>query len=54
MNNTTDYFKIDELLTEEHIIIRQSIRDFVDKEIKPIIDECAQNHIEIPNLPIHK
>lgn len=50
MNKTTDYFKIDELLTEEHIIIRQSIRDFVDKEIKPVIDECAQNHEEIPNL----
>ncbi|MBQ0147927.1 MAG: acyl-CoA dehydrogenase family protein, partial [Flavobacteriaceae bacterium] len=50
MNNTTDYFKIDDLLTEEHLIIRQSVKDFVDKEIMPVIDECAHEHRDIPNL----
>src|SRR5690606_19225608 len=46
----TDYFKIDDLLTEEHKLVRQSVRDFVNKEIKPIIDEAAHNHKDIPGL----
>ena len=50
MNPTTDYFQIDELLSEEHKLIRQTVRDYVDKEIIPIIDEHAQKHIPIPNL----
>lgn len=50
MNNTTDYFAIDELLTPEHLLIRQTIRDFVDTEIKPVIDQCAHEHKAIPNL----
>jgi glutaryl-CoA dehydrogenase len=45
-----DYFNIDDLLTEEHKIVRQSIRDFVDKEIKPIIDSYAHKHEPIPGL----
>ena len=50
MNSTTDYFQIDELLTDEHKMIRQTVRDYVDKEIIPIIDEHAHKHIPIPNL----
>ncbi len=50
MNSTTDYFKIDDLLTDEHKLIRQSVRDFVDNEIKPIIDDAAQHHKDIPDL----
>ncbi|HAD79754.1 MAG TPA: acyl-CoA dehydrogenase [Flavobacteriaceae bacterium] len=50
MNSTTDYFKIDDLLTEEHKLIRQSVRDFVDNEIKPVIDDAAQYHKDIPDL----
>lgn len=45
-----DYYKIDDLLTEEHKIVRQSIRDFVDKEIMPVIDQYAQKHEPIPGL----
>ncbi|MBP7477568.1 MAG: acyl-CoA dehydrogenase family protein [Chitinophagales bacterium] len=45
-----DYYQIDDLLTEEHKIVRQSVRDFVDKEIMPIIDGCAQRHEPIPGL----
>ena len=45
-----DYYQIDELLSEEHKIIRQSIRDFVDKEIIPVIDSYAQKHEPIPGL----
>lgn len=45
-----DYYQIDDLLTEEHKIVRQSVRDFVDKEIMPIIDGCAQRHEPIHGL----
>jgi glutaryl-CoA dehydrogenase len=37
-----DFFNIDDLLTEEHILIRNSVRDWVKREISPIIEECAQ------------
>jgi len=37
-----DYYNIDDLLTEEHKLVRASIRDFVKKEISPIIEECCQ------------
>lgn len=50
MNATTDYYQIDDLLTDEHKMIRQTVRDFVDKEIMPIIDEYAHKHQPIPNL----
>ena len=50
MNPTTDYFLIDDLLTDEHKMIRQTVRDFVDKEIMPIIDHFAQMHEPTPNL----
>ena len=37
-----DYYNIDELLTEEHKLIRASVRSYVKKEISPIIEEYAQ------------
>ena len=37
-----DFYNIDDLLTEEHILIRNSVRDWVKREISPIIEECAQ------------
>ena len=37
-----DYFKVDELLTEEHIMIRDAVRTYVKKEISPIIEDYAQ------------
>jgi len=37
-----DYFQIDELLTEEHRLVRESVRSYVKKEISPIIEEYAQ------------
>lgn len=50
MNVNTDYYQIDDLLSQEHRLIRNSVRDFVQKEIKPVIDHYAQKHTEIPNL----
>lgn len=37
-----DFYNIDDLLTEEHKLIRSSIRDFVKKEISPKIEEWCQ------------
>ena len=38
-----DYYLLDELLTSEHLLIRKSIRDFVKKEISPIIEDACQS-----------
>lgn len=37
-----DYYLMDELLTDEHKLIRDSVRAYVKKEISPIIEEYAQ------------
>ena len=37
-----DFYNLDDLLTEEHKLIRSSIRDFVKKEISPSIEDWAQ------------
>ncbi|GHA70380.1 acyl-CoA dehydrogenase family protein [Pontibacter akesuensis] len=37
-----DYYNIDDLLTEEHKLVRQSMRDFVKREISPNIEQWAQ------------
>lgn len=40
-----DYFNIDDLLSETHLSIRKAVRDWVNQEIIPVIDDCAQNAI---------
>jgi glutaryl-CoA dehydrogenase len=37
-----DYFNIDDLLTDEHKLIRDTVRNYVKKEISPIIEDYAQ------------
>jgi len=37
-----DFYQIDDLLTEEHKLVRDSVREFVKKEISPIIEDCCQ------------
>jgi glutaryl-CoA dehydrogenase len=37
-----DYFKVDELLSEEQKHIRDAVRSYVKKEISPIIEDYAQ------------
>lgn len=37
-----DFYGVDDLLTEEHLLIRSSIRDFVKREISPYIEDWAQ------------
>ena len=50
LNAIPDYYGIDNLLTEEQLLIRQSVRDWVESFVMPQIDEAAQNHTDIPNL----
>ena len=37
-----DYFWVDELLTEEHKLIRETARAWVKKEVSPIVEEACQ------------
>ncbi len=37
-----DYFNMDELLTDEHKLIRDTAREWVKKDISPIIEEACQ------------
>jgi len=37
-----DYYDLDDLFTEEQLLIRQSVRDWVKKEVSPIIEDYAQ------------
>lgn len=43
-----DYYQVDELLTEEHKLIRETVRNWVKKDVSPIIEEYAQRS-EFPN-----
>ena len=37
-----DYYLLDELLSDEHKLIRSTVRDWVKKEVSPIIEDYAQ------------
>ncbi len=39
-----DYLLLDELISEENLLARDAIRDWVKKEVTPIIEDSAQNH----------
>lgn len=40
-----DYYQLDELLTDEHKLIRDTVRAWIKKEVSPNIEEWAQNNI---------
>ncbi|HEV2353281.1 MAG TPA: acyl-CoA dehydrogenase family protein [Puia sp.] len=40
--HSPDYYLLDELLTDEHKLVRDSVRNYVKKEISPVIEEYAQ------------
>lgn len=44
-----DYYHLDDLLTEEHKLIRDTVREWVKKDVSPIIEEAAQKG----EYPIH-
>lgn len=37
-----DYYNLDELLTEEHKLVREAAREWVKRDVSPIIEEYAQ------------
>lgn len=37
-----DYYLLDELISEEHLLIRNSVRQWVNNEIMPVIEDYAQ------------
>lgn len=43
-----DYYQLDDLLTDEHKLVRDAARTWVKKEVSPIIEEYAQR-AEFPN-----
>jgi glutaryl-CoA dehydrogenase len=40
-----DFFMVDQLLSEEHLLVRGAMRDFVKQEITPFIEEWAQKAV---------
>ena len=44
-----DYYHLDDLLTEEHKLIRNTVREWVKKDVSPIIEDAAQKG----EYPIH-
>ncbi|MGB4837990.1 MAG: acyl-CoA dehydrogenase family protein [Saprospiraceae bacterium] len=36
-----DYFQIDELLSDDHLLAREAVRDWVKQEVSPIIEDFA-------------
>ncbi len=45
---STDYYQLDELMSEENLMVRDAVRTYVKTEISPIIEEYAQKS-EFPN-----
>ncbi len=44
-----DYFCIDELLSEDELLVRKTVRDYVDQKVLPIIEK----HYEEGTFPLH-
>ena len=44
MYTASDYYLVDELLSEEYRLIRKSVLDWVDRRVLPVIDGYAQRH----------
>ncbi len=44
-----DHYLVDELFTNEHLVIRDSVRKWVDRAVKPIIEQ----HAEQGTCPVH-
>lgn len=44
-----DYYNLDDLLSEDHLIARDAVRDWVKKEVSPIIEDAFEN----AKYPLH-
>ena len=38
-----DYYQLDELLSEEHLLVREAAREWVKRDVSPIIEKSAQD-----------
>ena len=47
--NPPDYYFLDELLSDEHKLIRDAVRTWVNERVMPFIDDWAQNN----HCPLH-
>ena len=43
-----DYYLVDDLLSDEHKLIRETARAWVKKEVTPIVEDACQN-AKFPN-----
>jgi len=43
--NPPDHYAVDDLLSDEHKIVRASVRDWVNRSVKPIIETCYERAI---------
>jgi glutaryl-CoA dehydrogenase len=41
-STTTDFYQIDDLLTEEHLLVRDAVRQMINRDVRPIIEDYAQ------------
>ena len=48
--NPPDYFLLDDLLTDEYKIIRSSVRDWVNRSVKPIIEDYYEKALDSKGL----
>ena len=39
-----DYYRLDDLLTDEQKLVRESVREWVNRAVLPIIDDACQQH----------
>ncbi|KAA9356793.1 acyl-CoA dehydrogenase family protein [Larkinella humicola] len=46
-----DFYGIDELLTDDQKLVRSTMRAFVNREISPIIEDCAQRAVFPADMP---
>ena len=48
MYNPPDYYRVDDLLTDEHKLIRDSVRSWVERKVLPVVDDYTQKHKPLP------
>ncbi|HDH96776.1 MAG TPA: acyl-CoA dehydrogenase, partial [Proteobacteria bacterium] len=39
-----DFYKVDDLFSQEERIVRDAVRRFVDERVVPIIEDCFNKH----------
>jgi glutaryl-CoA dehydrogenase len=39
-----DFYNLDDLYSDEHLLVRDSVRSYVKRELSPIIEDCAQKN----------